>query len=353
MKSIIISTGGTGGHIFPALALSDFAKKKGYKVNLLVGKSKVSFETKEKRAFFIKTGEILGSGMRLPLNLLKILVGTFQTLYYFLGQTCKETRVVASGSFASLPVLLVSRFLSVPYYLLEQNVMPGETVRRFAKGAKGIFVSFERTRYFLSSPRLYVTGNPLREKARELIEKEKAKRELGLEAHARVILILGGSQGSRKLIETSIEAAKILKGFIFLIQTGRFYKEVDPDDLPSNAIIFDFRERIGLYYSASDLVVSRAGGGTIAEIAYFRIPCIVIPFPHAAGGHQKQNAETVTECGGGIVIEEEKLTPERLANHIREIFGKEETYETMKERISTLRKKNSEEAILRIIEGGD
>lgn len=339
---LVVVTGGTGGHIYPALSIVREALKMGRKSRLIVSGEKIRTDMLD-----VPFTKIPASELKLR-GLIKMLMGIVKSFVLLVKlKSTYKLRVVATGSYASLPILVSSIFLRIPFFLIEQNVLPGRTVRIFSKFSKGVFTSFEETHKYLGRKKAFLTGNPLREEAISTLEREEAKKKLGFDPDKPLILVLGGSLGAKRLVEEAIRLTERLKDAQFLIQTGRF--DLKPQNVENKRVKFvSFIKEIGIALRASDLVISRAGGGAIAEMMINGRTGILIPYPYAKDDHQKLNALSIKERGGVFMLEEKEL--EKLQEFVIQLLENEELKRKMEKRMEELALRNSAGRILEKIE---
>lgn len=298
MKLIII-TGGTGGHMFPALSIKEEMEKKNFEVILVLGgKLRIPFE---ENLISIKAAPFMGKNLIVLLkNIFINIEGIFQS-FNFLSRN--PFPIIATGSYASFPLLFSASIKNIPYFILEQNSIPGRVNKIFSKKAKINFIAFEKAKKYLKGKKIFV-GNPLR-KFKE-IEKTEARRMLNLKENERVILIFGGSQGSRFLNNLGIEISEIMKDYKFIMISGKnFYEEIKKKKR-ENMLLFPFYKEMEILYTASDVAITRAGGMTIYELLYFGIPSLLIPFPYASDNHQFYNAKCISKKYDFFEMIEEK-----------------------------------------------
>ncbi len=297
--NFIIITGGTGGHMFPALSIKEEMEKKSFKVILLLGGNlRIPFEEK-----FTSINAAPLTGKSIPTILKNIFInikGVYES-FKFLNKN--PFPVIATGSYASFPLLFSAFIKNIPYFTLEQNSIPGRVNKIFSKKAKINFLGFEQSKKYLKGKKIFV-GNPLR-RFKEIGKKE-AREIINLNENEKVILIFGGSQGSRFLNNLGIEISKILKDYKFIMICGKnFYEEIKKKK-EENMLLFPFYKEMEILYSASDAAITRAGGITIYELLYFGIPSLLIPFPYAADNHQFYNAKYISQKYDFFEMIEEK-----------------------------------------------
>ncbi len=268
--------------------------------------------------------------------LFKIPAGIFQAFFYifFLAPDL----IFSKGGFGSVPGVIAGWCLRVPIFLHESDISPGLSNRFLSKFALQVFVSFPRTEYF--SPRkMILVGNPIR---REILEgsKTEAQKLFKLNYEKPVILILGGSQGAQRINDKILEILpELLKNFEIIHQSGeKNFKEVKAESraiLPKELVIFYHlfpflkEEELKQAYAASDLVLSRAGSGSIFEISAAGKPSILIPLPEAAQNHQVKNAYAYAETKAAIVLEEVNFTPHFFLERLKYLFSRQEELEKM------------------------
>ena len=332
---LLVAAGGTGGHVFPALAVADEAVRRQHDVLVLLGGVKTRIPKKFQKFKILR----LHAG-RNPMKLGIGLARAAAILSDF--ERIDRIKIVATGSYAVFPILSVATAFGIKFYLLEQNRVPGRVVHLFAPFARAVCSTFPK----IGLRKEIWTGNPTLR--RNPIPKLSAKKRLGLEPEDFVVFVVGGSLGALKLAEVGYKTASLVPNAFFLIQTGgRFTASERP-----NVRLFDFIDDMELFYSAADIMVARAGGGTIAEAAIFGLPTIFVPYPFATDRHQHKNAEFIASIGGAIVIDQSELTPERLAKLLKDLSMDRSKLQKMSESISKFARPNAAEHIVKILERG-
>lgn len=317
MKIIIVS-GGTGGHIYPGIAVADEIRKRAPQAEILFIGSREGLERElvPKAGYAIKFISARAFIRKLSYKSITAPIAAFwgfmQSLIIL--KSFQPKLLLATGGYASLPVIMAAKIVGVPIYILEQNVLPGITNRFFFRFARQTFLSFSESLRFVSGK---VVGNPVR---REIIEREreKARADLGYSDGDRLVLVMGGSQGARKINQALIEALPLINDSKVKILhiVGRRDAVLVERLLAQKHYSFyrklDYVYNIEDILAASDLVVSRAGATAIAEFLVKGIPMVLVPFPFSAEGHQDINAKVVAEAGAARIISNEELTPEKL-----------------------------------------
>jgi len=317
---ILIITGGTGGHIFPALACGEYFEKNGKRVLYFISGSKIG-DLHLQNAFYFKA-------LSLSRNLWYSLKAIYFALVNFakgliILPKYKPSVALATGSYAVLPFIISCKILKIPTFLMEQNVLPGQVNRWLSPFVKGIFVAFEESKKYLKGNVIPV-GLPLREKAKTTYPKEESRERLNLPKDKPVILVIGGSLGAKGLIEKLIPVAVQFPHVHFVIQTGHrnfeYFKTLLSSQYgsPQNITLVPFIDDMGLYYSTADGVISRSGANACMEIAYHRKPAILVPYPYAKDNHQLFNAKVLEKSGLAVIIEEKELDKE-LANYLKDL----------------------------------
>jgi UDP-N-acetylglucosamine--N-acetylmuramyl-(pentapeptide) pyrophosphoryl-undecaprenol N-acetylglucosamine transferase len=307
---LVFATGGTGGHIFPAIAIANEAKRRGYEPLFLGHKSGMEAELVP-QAGFAFYGVAAGKWDRQkpdPRQFLKAWEGQGQAVK--LLKQLKPALVIGFGGFASFPGVAAARWLNVPYMLHEANAFPGLVTRLFARSAKTVVISQDVTAKHLSTNHTITIGYPVREMR---VEKAHARQELGLPENGVVTYVTGGSQGS-VFLNTAVPNAfqKLNAETIVLHSTGKRWEQevkVQTQDF-NNYIVRGFVDAV-LAWSAADLAITRAGFGTLSEAAFHGVPTIMVPLSTSADNHQLHNANAVASAGAGWVIEEREI--EQLA----------------------------------------
>lgn len=333
--NIVFAVGGTGGHLFPAIAIAQEFMARNFANHIVflgTGKpievsilSEYGFVSKKISAEGIK-----GRGLFRQAGAVIVLVrGFFQSIGILKSEN--PDLVVGMGSYSSAPVVLAAWLNRIPVVLCEQNVLPGIANRYLSRIADRICVSFKDTMGNLPKSKIRFTGNPVRIEILQAAPKKKDIKE------PFTVLILGGSQGAHGINMAVIEALENLKetGKIFFIhQTGDSDENIVKTAYEKKRIPGDIRaffKNMARIYAQADLVVCRAGATTVAEISALGKPAIFIPFPHAADDHQVLNARNLCAAGASEIIHEKDLTGELLAEKILNLVKNRSELEKMAE----------------------
>jgi UDP-N-acetylglucosamine--N-acetylmuramyl-(pentapeptide) pyrophosphoryl-undecaprenol N-acetylglucosamine transferase len=329
MKRVLIAGGGTGGHIYPGLAIAEAltAGHSGVEVIFVGTPDGMEMRLVPKAGFpvvGICSGGVIGKSWatRLASLCLRAPIGLVQSLS--LLRKLSPDVVIGVGGYASGPFLLAAVLCGVPTLLQEQNLLPGATNRVLAAWVDAVAVAFEESRDWLAG-RVVVTGNPLRRAMLDPVQRRTDGR-----FH---LLILGGSRGARavnRLVTGALPHLAPLAGRLAIVhqsgetdltETRRTYEAAAGNRFPWR--VEPFLERIWEEYAWADLVVCRAGATTVAEITACGKAAVLVPFPQAARNHQVYNARYLADRGAAVVREQQDLTPERLAGTILELAADE------------------------------
>lgn len=309
----IVSGGGTGGHIFPALAIAKAIKKADAQAEILfVGaENRMEMELVPAEGFAIEGLPVAGFSRSNPLKNFKVLAKLYKSLRKArkIIADFKPDIAVGVGGYASGPILKAAQKKGIPTLIQEQNSYAGVTNKLLAKKAGAICVAYDEMEKFFPADKIIKTGNPLRPEIRKAsdIDSKKAKEALGFDPEKPLVVALGGSLGARSVNEAmkaSLDGI-LSKGAQVLWQTGkRFFEEykfLNSDENKAVKIV-PFVKGMDNLYAAADILVSRAGASTISEIQYLGVPAILIPSPNVAEDHQRKNAEALSNVGAAVTI---------------------------------------------------
>ncbi len=311
----ILSGGGTGGHIYPAIAIANELKSRFPNAEFLfVGaKDKMEMQKVPQAGYKIEGLWIAGlqrkltlQNMMFPFKLISSLWKSRQIINKF-----KPDVVVGTGGFASGPLLQVANGRNIPTLVQEQNSFPGITNKLLSKKANVICVAYESLERFFPKEKIVLTGNPVREDLLNIdTKKDEAIAHFNLNSTKKTLLILGGSLGARKinqLVEKEIYNI-VGKDIQIIWQCGKFYiNEYKHFSDGKNVQVLDFIDRMDLVYAAADFVISRAGASSVSELCLVGKPTIFIPSPNVAEDHQTKNAKAIVDKKGAVMIKESEL----------------------------------------------
>lgn len=353
----IISGGGSGGHIYPALSIADSLKNKFINSELLFVGSKNRMEMKiiPDRGYKIRGLNISGFNRKVSIsNLLlpfELIISLFQSLIILLK--FRPNLVIGTGGFASGPILFVSSLIRIPTFIQEQNSYPGITNKILGKYSKKIFVAYAGMDKFFDSKKIIYSGNPVRESIRlfKTVKNQQVYKKLNLKSNKKIILVLGGSQGADKLNKSITDSIDffIKNDLQVILQTGTRYYETYKKFKNKNLIIVPFVDKIEELYSISDLIVSRSGASIISELCIVGKPVIFVPSPNVVDDHQTKNARSIYDNGACEFINEDELDF-KLTPIINKLIVSDIYRINLSEKIKAISKKNAVKIILSEIE---
>lgn len=327
MARYFITGGGTGGHIYPAVAVADFLKDD--EVFYIGNPKNLEYEIVKSKGYSFLGVNIHGMPRKAGIALVKwgieLLCAVLKASYYILK--FKPDAVFGTGGYVSAPALIAAKLLHVPYVLHDCDAQPGLVTRKLAPSAKSVSVAFEAACKFINNKNCYVNGNPIRSEFRTL-SKEQARKDLGLE-NKLTLCVMGGSQGARSINDATVEALKNLDMQI-IFQTGKknFDRVIEqllkiyPEyEINKNLIIKPYFEDMVTVLKASDIAVTRSGSLSISEICASGIAPIFVPYPYAAADHQRKNAKYMVEKGAGIYLEDSEINEKTLCEAVNSVLN--------------------------------
>jgi UDP-N-acetylglucosamine--N-acetylmuramyl-(pentapeptide) pyrophosphoryl-undecaprenol N-acetylglucosamine transferase len=323
--------GGTGGHLFPAIALADEFKRRGNVEILFVGGRGGLEESVVKRSGYpleLLDVEALKNkkGFLPKLKSISKAIGSMAKSCVILRRF-KPDGVIGSGSYASGPVVMAARLMGIKTAILEQNALPGFTNRFLGRFVKRAYIAFDDALDFFPPDKTRILGTPVRRAITELGVDGRPRRPGPARSGKFTVFVFGGSQGAAAINAAFLDAAEYLSdiwpGLKVIHQTGRegfTAVEAAYERKGLKVELYRFIEDMASAYSTADLVVSRAGATTIAEINAIGLPAILIPYPFASGDHQRVNAAYLEKRGAAVMIAQERLTGSALAAAIRGFY---------------------------------
>ena len=353
---IIISGGGTGGHVFPAIAIAKAIKRIEPNADILfVGaKGKIEMEKVPKAGFPIKGLWISGFHRQLTLRNLMFPFKLISSLYkaWSILRKFKPDVAVGVGGYASGPTLEVSTRLGVPALIQEQNSYAGVTNKLLSTRVEKVCVAYDNMERFFGG-KVVLTGNPVREEITQIEgKKEAAQSHFDLKSDKRTILIIGGSLGARTVnnaMEDNFEIIKNQKNIQYIWQCGKLYfdefQTKETAKLP-NVHLTKFIDRMDLAYAVADVVISRAGATSISELCLVGKPTILVPSPSVAEDHQTKNAMALVEKDAAILVRDAEAS-EKMITTAQKVLTNDEQSASLSDNIKKLGKRNAAEEIAR------
>ena len=353
---ILMSGGGTGGHIFPAVAIAQEIQKRFPDAEFLFmgANGKMEMEKVPQAGFKIEGLNIAGfdrgnllANINLPFKVISSLLKARKIIKEF-----QPDFAVGTGGFASGPALFIAARMGIPTFIQEQNSIPGKTNIFNAKKAKTVFTAYPNMEKFFNGTKTLFQGNPIRKNIiTDIIDSDLAKEKLGLEKGKLTILSVGGSLGSRTLNNGWKENLNnvLEKDYQLIWQTGKLdYKNIleETKDIHSRNIqIVEFIKNMEMAYSAADVIVSRAGAIAISELAIAKKPVLLVPFPFAAEDHQTKNAQTLVEKNAAKMVKDTEMK-EKFWNTLSEICENEDLRTEMAQNLEFFSKPKATEEIV-------
>jgi len=376
---VVIASGGTGGHIYPGIAIAEELLKHDINNKVLFVGSEHGLEKDiiPRERYSIKLIKSAGVQRKFSFRLFRVPFAAFNGFIQSrkLLKEFSPDVVISTGGYVSFPVVLAAASLRLPVVLHEQNAVPGITNRFCQVFAKRVTTSFENSGRYFKSRKTSFVGNPVRRKVVEAV-RSVARQKLNLDQKSRMVIILGGSQGARCLNEVIVGMMDYFaaEGIQVVHVTGE--RDYDWVLARTENKILDIERRIPavkgkkkrmtitkykLYHplpymyniwdglAAADLAVSRAGGTAIAEITARGLPSILVPYPYAAADHQKANAKLLEDSGAAVVLADDKLSPESLSIAIKSLFSDGKVLINMSEACKNLGHADASRKIARIV----
>ncbi|MEP7013924.1 MAG: undecaprenyldiphospho-muramoylpentapeptide beta-N-acetylglucosaminyltransferase [Verrucomicrobiota bacterium] len=344
----VIACGGTGGHLFPGIAVAEVLRDRGHQVMLLVSEKEIDMLALSSHGDFrfeklptiglpsFYSPAIFGFVRRFNGSL-----SICRSLY----RTFKPQVVLGMGGFTSTAPVLAGRMRGAATFLHESNAIPGKANRWTARFVRAVMLGFKETATFFPTVKTEVTGTPVRHELKRL-DRHEVRQKLGLRDDLPTLLIMGGSQGASGINQAIIKSLPLLRDFPFQVihLSGARDERLVADNYRREnipAYVAAFHHEMEQPYSAADLVIARAGAASLAEIAFFALPSILIPYPYAADDHQTRNAEIFVGAGAAILLREAELSVETLARKIKESVGDPQQLQRMSESCARLAPKNA------------
>ncbi|MFC5712239.1 undecaprenyldiphospho-muramoylpentapeptide beta-N-acetylglucosaminyltransferase [Thalassorhabdus alkalitolerans] len=357
---IVVTGGGTGGHIYPALALIKEIKEIDPASEFLYIGTKKGLESDivPREGIPFETVEITGFKRKLSLENVKTVMrfvkGTRRAKK--LIKDFKADAVIGTGGYVAGPVVFAAAKLGIPTLVHEQNSVPGLTNKFLSRYVDKVAISFKESSSFFPKEKVVFTGNP---RASEAVRAAGSNPlpEMGLDPHKKVVLVVGGSRGARPINEAFLEALPEAgkQKWQFLYVTGAVHydkvmEEVDKAGNPSNVVIKPFIHNMPAVLSNVDVIVTRAGATTLAEITALGLPSILIPSPYVTNNHQEKNARSLSDNGAAVIRLEKEMNGNMLLKDVEDILGTEATWERMNRSAKELAMPDSAKQIYNLIQ---
>lgn len=352
---IIIACGGTGGHLFPGVAVAQELKSRGHEVKLLISQKKVDAQASEKyKNLDFDTVPAIAKPPTFSPKMIPFLWKLWRTI----GQ-CKRMHrefgtdaVIGMGGFTSLAPVLAGRKMGAKAYVHDSNALPGKANRLTAKWCDKVFIGFEEARKYFPNNVVELTGTPVRDEIRNLPNRLEAAEKLGLDPGMQTVLVMGGSQGAKRLNSLVVGASKAMPGVQFLQITGNGDFERVKAELgdAKNHKLLAFCDDMAAAYAVSDLALMRSGASSLTELSYLRKASILVPYPYAADDHQTLNAEVFERVGAALLRKESEMDEGSLVADLTAVLGDADKLAHMAAAAERLSVKDAAERICRAVE---
>ncbi len=339
-----ITGGGTGGHIYPALAVFEELLKLDTtgEIYYIGNKKNLEYGIICSKNYKFLDVDVEGMPRKIDPHIvlwgLKLFFAILKSCFYILKY--KPNVIFGTGGYVSAPMLMAGRFLHVPYVLHDCDAKPGLVTRELASRAKSVSLAFEIAQKSIKSKKIFINGNPIR-KEFQTLTREEAVKKLGIQ-NKMTICIMGGSQGAKSINNAAVKILENLskEDFQVIFQTGkRNFAQVHEDLMKiypkykqdKNLIVRPYFDDMVSVLKASDIAVSRSGSLSLSEICASRVASILIPYPHAAADHQRINAKSLCSHDAALYLEDSETTPEKLYELLSELTHHEDRLEEIKE----------------------
>jgi UDP-N-acetylglucosamine--N-acetylmuramyl-(pentapeptide) pyrophosphoryl-undecaprenol N-acetylglucosamine transferase len=349
----VIACGGTGGHLFPGLAVAEVLRKRGHEVLLFISEKEIdSIAVSSRPEFRFEKLPTIG----LPSPFSPAIVRFTQRFGESLAACRRFYRafnpdvVLGMGGYTSTAPIMAGRMRGIPTFIHESNAIPGKANRLTARMTRAVLLGFKECAQFFPKVRTEVTGTPLRA-GLQRIDQREARRKLGLREDLRTLLVMGGSQGASGINQALIKSLPALQGEPLQVihLTGARDERLAADNYRREnipAYVAGFYHAMEELYSAADLAIARSGAASLAELAAFSLPAILIPFPYAADDHQTRNADIFACADAAMLLRESELSGDLLGRKIRELISDPQKLHRMSENSGRLAPKNAAELVV-------
>jgi len=353
----VIAAGGTGGHLFPGLAVGEVLLKRGQEVMIIVSEKEIDAIATSGRSEF-RVEKVAGVGLqrKSPGGLLE-----FARKFYAGFRQCGSLfrsyapdAVLGMGGFTSLAPILAGRRRKAPTFVHESNAIPGKSNRLNARFCTAVLLGFDECAQYFPKSKCIVTGTPVRQTLAERVDRTQALAEFSLQPERKTVLVMGGSQGAHGINTAFTKALEALKNLP--LQVIHFTGREDEDTVRDAyrqagipAFVAAFWHRMEAAYSAADLAVARSGAASLTELSRFALPSLLIPYPFAAEDHQTLNAKIFERAGAAVLLTEREITPDLLARTLRLFLDDPAQLSEMSARSAALAPRDAAERVADVV----
>lgn len=334
-RNILIACGGTGGHLFPGIAVAEALIARGHRVKLLISEKKVDAQASQKYGHLdFATVPAIAKPATLSPQMLPFLAKLWASIRHCkkLLREFEADAVLGMGGFTSLPPVYAGHKLGLKTFVHDSNARPGRSNVMTSRFCTQVFLGLDAAKPFFPQRETVTTGTPVRPEILSLPTREEAAAEFGLDPAKPTILVTGGSQGAQRLNELAAEATRHLPENFQVLHIAGALDEARVSSItgenPRHKVL-GFCDDMPAAYAASDLVVARSGASSLTEISIVGHPSVLVPYPYAADDHQTRNAEVFANAGAALLIQERDLSAESLAKQAAHILQDLPTYKRM------------------------
>jgi UDP-N-acetylglucosamine--N-acetylmuramyl-(pentapeptide) pyrophosphoryl-undecaprenol N-acetylglucosamine transferase len=353
----VIACGGTGGHLFPGLAVAEVLRARGHEVLLFISEKEIDTLAAEGRTDF-RFEKLPTVALPSPFSpAILAFVRRFNeslSLCRRIFRRFNPQFVLGMGGFTSTAPVIAGRMRGIPTFIHESNAFPGKANRHTARFVRAVLLGFKECAAFFPNARTEFTGTPVRSTLRR-IDRREALEKLGLHFGIPTLLVMGGSQGASGINQALIKAMPSLQGIplqVIHLSGSRDARLLEDnyrrEKIPAH--VAAFHHQMEEVYSAADFAIARAGAASLAELAAFQLPALLVPYPYAADDHQTRNADIFVRAKAALLLKESELSGEMLAQKIRDLLSDPATLRTMSTHVAALAPKDAASLVVATIE---
>lgn len=348
--TFFVTGGGTGGHIYPAVAIADALIEKSEKVFYVGNPKNLEFDIVKAKGYKFLPVNVHGMPRKKDFGIIKWCIelsfAIMKSCFYILKY--KPDAVFGTGGYVSAPALIAAKILKIPYMMHDCDAKPGLVTRKLASGASAVSLAFDCAKNEIANDNCLINGNPIR-KAFKTLSKTEARKNLGI-SDKTTLCIMGGSQGARAINDAAVEIIKKLSkefDLQIIFQTGKknfervieqlikIYPEYESD---KNLIVKPYFDDMVTVLKVSDIAVSRAGSLSISELCASGVASILVPYPHAAADHQRKNAKYMQEKGASLYLDDDELNADTLSENILSLINSSQKLSELQNKALSLAK---------------
>ncbi|MBK1791732.1 undecaprenyldiphospho-muramoylpentapeptide beta-N-acetylglucosaminyltransferase [Persicirhabdus sediminis] len=353
--NVVIACGGTGGHLFPGIAVAEEMRRRGHTVTLLISEKKVDAQASSKYGDLdFRTIPAIAKPATFSIKMVPFMAKMWQTI----GQ-CKKIlkelnadAVLGMGGFTSLAPVYAAHKLGLKSFVHDSNALPGKANRLTSRWCNAVFLGLEEASSYFPNSKVVITGTPVRSELTKLPSRDDAAAKWKLNPELKTILVMGGSQGAKQLNTVVATTASAMPDVQFLHLTGNrdFDRVNELAAAHPNHHVVSFCDDMPSAYAASDLTICRSGASSLSEISYLEMASILVPYPYAADDHQTKNAEVFADAGAALLRQEADLDSGSLLADLTQILFESNQLAEMAEKSASIAIKDAASQICGAIE---